>query len=85
MDAIVSFSIKFFLLRLPKKELFLMENKTLSVRSLAHSYKSHGSGLAPWLPGHSQLSMAWRGGFMVFLFGVSVLYNMHHEGPGEEP
>ena len=22
---------------------------------LSHSYKSHGSGLAPWLPGHSQL------------------------------
>ena len=33
-------------------------------------------------------SRAWRGGFMVFLFGA-VLYNMHHEGsssgPEEEP
>ena len=53
--------------------------------TLSHSYKSHGCGLVPWLPGHSQLSMkptlqaleSWLHGVPV---GCSVLYNMHHEG-----
>ena len=58
--------------------------------TLSHSYKSHGCGLAPWLPGHSQLSMkpilqaleSWLHGVPV---GFSVLYNLHHEGSSSGP
>ena len=58
--------------------------------TLSHSYKSHGCGLAPWLPGHSQLSMkptlqgleSWLHGVPV---GCSVLYNLHHEGSSSGP
>ena len=60
---------------------------------LSHSYKLHGSGLAPWLPGHSQLSMKPTlqalPGLESWLHGVpvrcSVLYNMHHEGSSPGP
>ena len=58
--------------------------------TLSHSYKSHGCGLAPWLPGHSQLSMkptlqaleSWLHGVPV---GCSVLHNLHHEGSSSGP
>ena len=56
MDAIVSFSSEQdweCLLFHEKLFLFWYRNNL----TLSHSYKSHGCGLAPWLPGHSQLSM----------------------------
>ena len=60
--------------------------------TLSHSYKLHGSGLAPWLPGHSQLSMkltlqAFQG-LESWLHDVPVvvyMYNMHHEGSSPGP
>ena len=92
MDAIVSFSSE------PEVEsvFFSIRNysffgKRIKFNSLGHSYKPHGSGLAPWLPGHSQLSMKpplqALEGFMVFLFGALcyTVCTMKAHGSGHGP